>query len=252
MIELRGLTKRYGSFTAVNNIDLSVPRGELFGFLGPNGAGKTTTLRMIAGILRPTSGTVHIGGIDLAAQPTAAKSKLGFVPDRPFIYEKLSGSEFLRFVAGLYNQEGPQIEHRARELLALFDLEEWRDELVESYSHGMRQKLIISSAFVHRPEVIVVDEPMVGLDPKAARILKDLFREYTRRDHTIMMSTHTLEVAETMCDRIAIMQGGVIRAAGTMAELRANAEDGTAGLEDIFLRLTGENAARALVDVLNA
>jgi ABC-2 type transport system ATP-binding protein len=252
MIELRGLTKRYGSFTAVNNIDLSVPRGELFGFLGPNGAGKTTTLRMIAGILRPTSGTVHIGGIDLAAQPTAAKSKLGFVPDRPFIYEKLSGSEFLRFVAGLYNQEGPAIEHRARELLALFDLEEWRDELVESYSHGMRQKLIISSAFVHRPEVIVVDEPMVGLDPKAARILKDLFKEYTRRDHTIMMSTHTLEVAETMCDRIAIMQGGVIRAAGTMAELRANAEDGTAGLEDIFLRLTGENAARALVDVLNA
>jgi len=252
MIELRGLTKRYGSFTAVNNIDLSVPRGELFGFLGPNGAGKTTTLRMIAGILRPTSGTVHIGGIDLAAQPTAAKSKLGFVPDRPFIYEKLSGSEFLRFVAGLYNQEGPEIEHRARELLALFDLEEWRDELVESYSHGMRQKLIISSAFVHRPEVIVVDEPMVGLDPKAARILKDLFKEYTRRGHTIMMSTHTLEVAETMCDRIAIMQGGVIRAAGTMAELRANAEAGTAGLEEIFLRLTGENAARALVDVLNA
>jgi ABC-2 type transport system ATP-binding protein len=252
MIELRGLTKRYGTFTAVNNIDLSVPRGELFGFLGPNGAGKTTTLRMIAGILRPTTGTIHIGGIDIATQPKAAKSKLGFVPDRPFIYEKLTGTEFLRFVAGLYNQDGPEIEHRARELLALFDLEEWRDELVESYSHGMRQKLIISSAFVHRPEVIVVDEPMVGLDPKAARILKDLFKEYTRRDPTIMMSTHTLEVAETMCDRIAIMQGGVIRASGTMAELRANAEGGTAGLEEIFLRLTGENAARALVDVLDA
>jgi ABC-2 type transport system ATP-binding protein len=252
MIELTSLTKRYGTFTAVNAINLEVPRGELFGFLGPNGAGKTTTLRMIAGILRPTAGSVKIAGIDLAVDPIAAKSRLGFIPDRPFIYEKLTGAEFLRFVAGLYNQEGPQVEHRARELLALFDLEEWRDELVESYSHGMRQKLIISSAFVHRPEVIVVDEPMVGLDPKAARILKDLFREYTRRGQTIMMSTHTLEVAETMCDRIGIIQGGVIRACGTMAELRASAQAGTMGLEEIFLRLTGENAARALVDVLDA
>jgi ABC-2 type transport system ATP-binding protein len=252
MIELTDLTKRYGSFTAVNAINLEVPRGELFGFLGPNGAGKTTTLRMIAGILRPTSGRVRIGGIDLAADPIGAKTKLGFIPDRPFIYEKLTGAEFLRFVAGLYDQEGPPVEHRARELLALFDLEEWRDELVESYSHGMRQKLIISSAFVHRPEVIVVDEPMVGLDPKAARILKDLFREYTNRGHTIMMSTHTLEVAESLCDRIAIIQGGLLRACGSMDELRSSAESGAQGLEQIFLRLTGENTARALVDVLNA
>jgi len=252
MIKLTNLTKRYGKFTAVNAIDLEVPKGELFGFLGPNGAGKTTTLRMIAGILRPTSGTVHIGGIDIVANPIAAKSKLGFIPDRPFIYEKLTGTEFLQFVAGLYDQDGTQVEHRARELLALFDLEQWADELVESYSHGMRQKLIISSAFVHRPEVIVVDEPMVGLDPKAARILKDLFREYTHRGHTIMMSTHTLEVAETMCDRIGIIQGGVIRACGTMQDLRNSAETGTMGLEDIFLRLTGENAARELVDVLDA
>jgi ABC-2 type transport system ATP-binding protein len=252
MIKLTNLTKRYGSFTAVNSINLEVPRGELFGFLGPNGAGKTTTLRMIAGILRPTSGTVEIGGVNVVNEPVAAKSKLGFIPDRPFIYEKLTGAEFLRFVAGLYGQKGPEIEHRARELLALFDLEEWRDELVESYSHGMRQKLIISSAFVHRPEVIVVDEPMVGLDPKAARILKDLFREYTRRGHTVMMSTHTLEIAEGMCDRIAIIQNGVIRAAGTMADLRATAESGAMGLEQIFLRLTGENAARELVDVLDA
>jgi ABC-2 type transport system ATP-binding protein len=252
MIKLTNLVKRYGDFTAVNAIDLDVPRGELFGFLGPNGAGKTTTLRMIAGILRPTSGTIEIGGVDLTRNPIAAKSVLGFIPDRPFIYEKLTGAEFLRFVAGLYNQEGAQVEHRARELLALFDLEEWRDELVESYSHGMRQKLIISSAFVHRPEVIVVDEPMVGLDPKAARIIKDLFREYCNRGHTIMMSTHTLEVAESMCDRIGIIQGGVIRALGTMSELRVSAQSGAEGLEQIFLRLTGENAARALVDVLDA
>ena len=252
MIRITDLTKRYGGFTAVDAISLEVPQGELFGFLGPNGAGKTTTLRMIAGILRPSAGRVEIGGVDIVQDPIAAKSKLGFIPDRPFIYEKLTGAEFLRFVAGLYGQSGPRIEHRARELLALFDLEDWRDELVESYSHGMRQKLIISSAFVHRPDVIVVDEPMVGLDPKAARILKDLFREYTRRGHTIMMSTHTLEVAEAMCDRIGIIQGGKIRACGTMAELRQSAEDGAQGLEHIFLRLTGESAARELVQVLDA
>ena len=252
MIAVSSLTKRYGSFTAVNSINLEVPRGELFGFLGPNGAGKTTTLRMIAGILRPTSGTIQIGGVDLTKDPIAAKSVLGFIPDRPFIYEKLTGVEFLRFVAGLYGQSGADVERRGRELLALFDLEEWRDELVESYSHGMRQKLIISSAFVHKPEVIVVDEPMVGLDPKAARTLKDLFREYTRRGHTIMMSTHTLEVAQTLCDRIGIIQRGVIRACGTMDELRASAESGVSGLEDIFLRLTGEGLARELVEVLDA
>jgi len=252
MIRLQNLSKRYGGFTAVNAIDLDVPRGQLFGFLGPNGAGKTTTLRMIAGILRPTGGTVEIGGVDISVDPIAAKMKLGFIPDRPFIYEKLTGAEFLRFVAGLYDQEGPEVEHRARELMALFDLEEWRDELVESYSHGMRQKLIISSAFVHRAEVIVVDEPMVGLDPKAARILKDLFREYTHRGNTIMMSTHTLEVAESLCERIAIIQAGKIRACGTMSELRQNAEGGAKGLEEIFLKLTGENAARELIEVLNA
>ena len=252
MIQLRSLTKRYGKFTAVDAINLSVARGEIFGFLGPNGAGKTTTLRMIAGILRPTAGTVQIGGVDVVKDPLTAKAKLGYIPDRPFIYEKLTGAEFLRFVAGLYDQQGPDVEHRANELLALFDLEEWRDELVESYSHGMRQKLIISSAFVHRPEVIVVDEPMVGLDPKAARILKDLFREYVTRGHTIMMSTHTLEVAESLCDRIAIIQGGKIRAEGTMRELRTQSEDGTERLESIFLKLTGEEAQRKLVQVLDA
>jgi ABC-2 type transport system ATP-binding protein len=251
MIELSSLTKNYGTFTAVDHVDLLVPRGELFGFLGPNGAGKTTTLRMIAGILRPTAGTVRIAGVDVTADPIAAKSVLGFIPDRPFIYEKLTGAEFLRFVAGLFGQSGPDVESRARELLAVFDLEEWRDELVESYSHGMRQKLIISSAFVHRPEVIVVDEPMVGLDPRAAKTLKQLFREYTNRGRTIMMSTHTLEVAETLCDRIAIMNGGRIRACGTMDELRADAVAGAAGLEDIFLRLTGDAAVRELLGVLD-
>ena len=251
MIELTGLTKRYGSFTAVDSLSLTVPSGELFGFLGPNGAGKTTTLRMIAGILAPTSGTIRVNGVDLHADPVTAKLQLGYIPDRPFIYEKLTGMEFLRFVAGLYQQEGPDIDRRGAELLTMFDLYEWRNELVESYSHGMRQKLIISSAFVHRPDVIVVDEPMVGLDPKAARILKDLFREYVGRGHTIMMSTHTLEVAEGMCDRIGIIQHGTIRALGTMDDLRATAGAGMP-LESIFLKLTGETAARDAVAVLDA
>jgi ABC-2 type transport system ATP-binding protein len=252
MIRLTGLTKHYGSFVAVDGLDLHVPQGELFGFLGPNGAGKTTTLRMIAGILKPTAGRVEIGGVDLATDPIRAKAKLGFIPDRPFIYEKLTGGEFLRFVAGLYDQHGPLVEHRARELLALFDLEEWRDELVESYSHGMRQKLIIASAFVHRPEVIVVDEPHVGLDPKAIKILRDLFREYAARGHTIMMSTHTLATAESLCDRIGIIVNGRMHALGTMEEMRTSATYGGSGLEEIFLRLTGENAARNLMDVLDA
>ena len=239
MIRLTNLTKRYGSFTAVDGIDLEVPSGELFGFLGPNGAGKTTTLRMIAGILKPTSGVVEIGGDDLERKPRKAKTRMGFIPDRPFVYDKLTGAEFLRFVAALYGQEGPVIERHMDELLKLFDLAPWKDELTESYSHGMRQKLIISSALLHRPEVIVVDEPMVGLDPKSARLLKDLFKEFTQRGGTILMSTHTLEVAEDMCDRIGIIQGGKIVACGTMAELRHQFAAGDASLEDLFLRLTG-------------
>lgn len=251
MIRLTRLTKKYGTFTAVDAIDLHVPRGELFGFVGPNGAGKTTTLRMIAGILKPTMGKVEIARIDIAKDPIAAKAKLGFIPDRPFIYEKLTGAEFLRFVAGLYGEQGAKVEHRARELMALFDLEEWRDELVESYSHGMRQKLIVSSAFVHRPEVIVVDEPHVGLDPKSIKILRELFKEYVRRGHTILMSTHTLDAAEALCDRIAIIANGRIAACGTMDELRVGARQ-KGGLEEIFMRLTGQHAARNLVEVLDA
>lgn len=251
MIRLKSLTKRYGNFVAVDNIDLHVSKGEIFGFLGPNGAGKTTTLRIIAGIMRPTKGSITIGGDDVVNNPMAAKRRLGFIPDRPFVYEKLTGAEFLRFVAGLYQQDGEIVERRIDELLDVFELTQWKNELVECYSHGMRQKLIISSALIHRPEVIVVDEPMVGLDPKAARLLKDIFRQFVHRGGTVLMSTHTLEVAEAMCNRIAIIQQGKIVAHGTMEELRKQTAAGDASLEDLFLKLTGGPVMRELVAVLD-
>jgi ABC-2 type transport system ATP-binding protein len=228
-----------------------VPRGTLYGFLGPNGAGKTTTLRMIAGILRPTAGRVLLGGDDIHRDPLTAKRRLGYIPDRPFVYDKLTGAEFLRFVAGLYGQEGDGVERRMEELLEVFELSSWKDELVEAYSHGMRQKLIISSALIHRPECIVVDEPMVGLDPKAARLLKDIFRQFVEHGGTVLMSTHTLEVAEAMCDRIAIIQHGRIVASGTMAEIREQTATGHGvGLEELFLKLTGGVHAKELAAVL--
>jgi ABC-2 type transport system ATP-binding protein len=239
MIQVDHLVKRYGGFTAVDDLSFAVPRGTLFGFHGPNGAGKTTTKRMIAPIHRPTSGEIRIAGVPTWEKPQVIKQMIGYIPDRPYVYEKLTGAEFVRFVAALYGQEGPAVERRMNELLEVFELTPWRDELTESYSHGMRQKLIISSAFAHRPEVIVVDEPMVGLDPKSARTLKDLFRAYVDRGGTILMSTHTLEVAEGMCDRIAIIQRGKLLAEGTMAELREQSASGDESLEALFLRLTG-------------
>jgi len=250
MIRLEGLTKKYGKFIAVDRLDLHVPKGELYGFLGPNGAGKTTTLRMIAGILRPTAGSVFIGGDDLIASPLTAKMRIGFIPDRPYMYDKLTGAEFLRFVAGLFNQDGAVIERRIDELLDLFELSVWKNELIESYSHGMRQKLIISSALIHRPACIVVDEPMVGLDPKGARLLKDIFRSFVDRGGTVLMSTHTLEVAEAMCDRIGIIQEGKIVACGSMEELREQTASGDATLEELFLKLTGGAAIRELTALL--
>jgi ABC-2 type transport system ATP-binding protein len=238
MIRLDGLTKRYGDFTAVDGLDLDVGSGLIFGLLGPNGAGKTTTLRMIAGILEPDAGTVELGGHDIVRDPRAARTLLGFVPDRPFVYEKLTGAELLRFTAGLYGLDGPEIEARIDELLELWDLAPWRDQLIESYSHGMRQKIIISSALVHRPKILVVDEPMVGLDPRSARLLKDLLRSFADAGGTAMVSTHTLELAETLCDRLAVIDRGRIVAQGTLDDLRRKVAVDAAGLEEVFLRIT--------------
>ena len=251
MIKTIDLTKEYGKFRAVDKVSLPVRPGEIYGFLGPNGAGKTTTIRMLIGLLRPTSGRVIIDGHDLEAEPVAAKSVVGFIPDRPYLYEKLTGEEFLRFMAGLYGVDGERIGERITELLGFFDLLDWRNELIESYSHGMKQRTVMASALIHKPKVIIVDEPMVGLDPKGARLLKDAFRRLAREGHSIFMSTHTLEVAEQMCDRLAIIHEGRIIAEGGMEELRARAEEkAEAQLEDIFLSLVGTDDMKEIIDSL--
>ncbi len=250
MIELEGLTKRYGEFLAVDGVTLTIGVGRIFGLLGPNGAGKTTTLQMIAGILEPDSGRVRIGGHDMAGEPMAARAILGFVPDRPFVYEKLTGAELLLFTAGLHGISGPSLERRIDELLELWDLLPWRDQLVESYSHGMRQKLILSSALVHGPDVLVIDEPMVGLDPRSARLLKSLLRTYADNGGTVLVSTHTLELAEVLCDELAVIDRGRVTASGTLADLRRVAETEDAGLEEIFLKITRGAAESEIAAVL--
>jgi ABC-2 type transport system ATP-binding protein len=250
MIAIHDLVKRYGQFTAVDGVSLEVVPGEIHGFLGPNGAGKTTTLRMIAGLLKPTAGRILVNGHDVAKEPEAAKRSLGFIPDRPFIYEKLTGGEFLRFHGGLYGLEDPAIAERVREMLELFELVRWEHELVESFSHGMKQRLVMCAAFLHRPSAVVVDEPMVGLDPRGARLIKDVFRKMSARGVAILMSTHTLEVAQEMCDRISIILKGQIIARGTVAELRGLAGDPNQHLTEVFLRLTGGSALQEIDEVL--
>jgi ABC-2 type transport system ATP-binding protein len=242
MILVESLVKAFGSFKAVDGVSLEVASGEIHGFLGPNGAGKTTTLRVIAGLLKPDLGRVTIDGHDLAREPEAAKGALGFIPDRPFLYEKLTAAEFLRFHGGLYGIDGDAVTARSRELLDLFELLGWKDELVESFSHGMKQRLVLCAAFLHRPKAVVVDEPMVGLDPRGARLIKQIFRVMSRKGVAILMSTHTLEVAEEMCDRISIIQGGRIIARGTVLELQALAGTDDPQLTPVFLKLTGGSA----------
>jgi ABC-2 type transport system ATP-binding protein len=239
MILVENLVKAFGSFKAVDGVSLDVAPGEIHGFLGPNGAGKTTTLRVIAGLLKPTAGRVAIDGHDLAREPGAAKSALGFIPDRPFLYEKLSALEFMRFVAGIYGFHGASLDGRIDEMLELVELHQVRSQLIESYSHGMKQRLVVASAFLHKPKVMVVDEPMVGLDPKGARLIKRVFREYCDSGHSVFVSTHTLEVAQELCDRIGIILRGELVALGTLDDLKAQAETNAQNLEEIFLKLTG-------------
>lgn len=248
MIQLEHLTKRYGSFTAVDDLNLQLSEGEIFGFLGPNGAGKTTTIRMMMGLLKPTAGRIRLGGHDLATAPLAAKAISTFVPDRPFVYEKLTGREFLHFVGGLYRVPEELYRERASESLDFFRLSDWGDELVENYSHGMKQRLVVAAALLPDPKILVVDEPMVGMDPIGARMFKALLRSLTLKGKTVFMSTHSLEVAEELCDRIGIILGGKLIALGTLDELQRQAgQEGR--LEDIFLKLT---AAPDMLEVIEA
>ena len=250
MIKISNLVKRYKNTDAVKGIDLEIPEGEFFGFLGPNGAGKTTTIKMMVGLLKPTSGALTIDGHDIMENPVQAKSVLGYIPDRPFIYEKLTGREYLEFVADLYGMDSRLAADRSEKYLEFFDLAEASDELIEAYSHGMKQKLVISGALLHDPKVLVVDEPMVGLDPKGARQVKELFMDLCRKGSSIFMSTHSLGIAQAMCDRIGIIQKGEVIALGTVEELRKQARADHEHLEDIFLELTGDTNLERLFDPL--
>lgn len=250
LIETRDLTKRYGDKVAVDHVSFDVYAGEVFGFLGPNGAGKTTTIKMIVGLLQPTSGTVHVAGYDIQTQPRLAKASCGYVPDTPNLYAKLTGRELLHFVADLYDLDRNQAVRRADELLRMFELTSAADDTVDSYSHGMQQKTSLAAALMHDPKVLVLDEPTVGLDPKSARLIKDILRQLADRGAAVMLSTHILEIAERMCDRIGIINKGELVAVGTMDELRMLDKTGQTSLEDIFLSLTGGAEETEIAEVL--
>jgi len=249
LIETNQLTKRYGEKLAVDQVSFTVHAGEIFGFLGPNGAGKTTTIKMIVGLLLPTTGQVKVTGYDVQKEPLQAKAASGYVPDTPHLYQKLSGRELLRFVGDLYGVGSAQISRRIDELLRLFDLEAAGEDTIDSYSHGMRQKTALAAALMHDPKVLVLDEPTVGLDPKSARLIKDILRQMANRGAAIFLSTHILEIAERMCDRIGIIDRGKLIAVGSMDELRLLGR-GETSLEEIFLNLTGGAEYAEIAEVL--
>jgi ABC-2 type transport system ATP-binding protein len=240
MIELDNLLKKFGDLIAVNQVNLVVPRGEFFALLGPNAAGKTTTLRLISGLIKPTSGSVRVAGFNLQTHSLEARRRLAYVPDFPFLYDKLTPGEFMRFMGQVFRMDPLDLEQSARELIVAFHLEPFLDSLLESLSHGTRQRVAIASALLHHPEVFIIDEPMVGLDPQHARLVKDTLKARTRNGMTVLMSTHQLSVAEEMADRIGIMHQGRLVALGSRDELRRLS--GSAGaLEEIFLALTQDS-----------
>ncbi|HBI56380.1 MAG TPA: ABC transporter [Firmicutes bacterium] len=238
LIKTENLTKRFGTATAVNGLNLEVKAGEIFGFLGPNGSGKTTTIKMLTGLLEPTAGSAFICGLDIVKEPAKAKALLAYVPDQPKLYGKLTAREFLALMADLYRIPREISRQRAQQLLAMFDLENRADELLEGYSHGMRQKVILAAALIHQPRVLLMDEPTVGLDPASARLLKDVMAELARQGATIFVSTHILEIAERLCHRVGILKEAQLIAQGSPEELRSQVGS-SESLEDIFLELTG-------------
>jgi len=238
MIEIQGLTKTFGEKRAVDSLQLSVGRGVFFTFLGPNGAGKTTTMKIMAGLLHPSGGTVLIDGVDVVKDPVSAKAKIGYIPDHPFLYGRLTGWEFLRFVGGLYRMSEERVVRRAEELLGVFDLGKEAHRLIDGYSHGMRQRLAFTACFLHEPSVVIIDEPWVGLDPRNIRAAIDFLREMARQGVTIFMSTHSLDIAEKIAERIGIIHLGKLLYDGSLDALRNGS---SRGLEEIFLELTGES-----------
>ena len=265
MIVCRELTKHFGEFKAVERMEFRVQEGEMFGFLGPNGAGKTTTIKMLTGLLNPTSGSAEIGGFDIQKNPIQAKAIFGYIPDNPFLYEKLSGSEYLNFIADLYSVSKAGRSQKVSDLLNLFELQEKSAELIQGYSRGMRQKIALAGALIHQPKVIFLDKPTVGLDPRGARVMQDILRELCHRGTTVFMSTHILEVAERMCDRIAIINRGSMIAQGTMEQIRSRQtvsensdssqisgsdSENQKSLEEIFLELTGNDDQADLIRFL--
>ncbi|MCB9744762.1 MAG: ABC transporter ATP-binding protein [Alphaproteobacteria bacterium] len=244
MIRTEGIAKRYAGFQALQPLDLEVEDGEVFGFLGPNGAGKTTTIRILSGVLPPSEGRVFIDGVDMAVDPVSAKSRIGFIPDRPYLYEKLTAREMLAFIGGLYGMSEADIRAKGDALLEFHGLGEFADRLIEGFSHGMKQRLTLSAALLHEPRLLIVDEPMVGLDPKGHKQIKDVFRQIAASGRTVFLSTHSLDVAQEVCDRLAIIHKGRIVAKGTYEELRARRGPDAADLEEVFLRILDEESQR--------
>jgi len=239
MIELEQLVKKFGNLTAVDHVSLKIPRGEFFAILGPNAAGKTTMIKLLAGLMKPTSGCARICGFDIQTQPLEARKRLAYVPDYPFLYDKLTAREFFRFIGQLFHLDAARIEKNAQQLIARFHLSEFADRALEGLSHGTRQRVAIASALLHDPEVFVIDEPMVGLDPQHARVVKDVLKERSLAGMTVLVSTHQLSIAEEMADRIGIINGGKLIAVGTRDELRIRS--GSSGhLEETYLSLTAE------------
>ncbi len=238
MIELCNVTKRFGSFTAVDNISLEIPSGEFFGFLGPNGAGKTTTIKMMAGLFTPTNGHILINGIDVFLHPLAAKQQTAYVPDQPFLYDKLTGREFMFFVGGLYRVPKMELARRIDELIERFEIGPWVDKRTEDYSQGMRQRITIAAGLVHNPKVIIIDEPMVGLDPRSAKIVKETLKARSQAGTTVFMSTHSLPIAEELCDRVGIINNGRLAFVGTQTQLDSLKRQYDGKFESVFLELT--------------
>jgi ABC-2 type transport system ATP-binding protein len=241
MIELHHLRKTFGSFVAVDDVTLSIPSGEFFGFLGPNGAGKTTTIKMMTGLFTPTAGRIEINGFDVVQQPQEAKSTFGYIPDHPYLYDKLTGREFIYYMGGLYRMEKNDLKENVDRVIDLLELASWVDKKTEDYSQGMRQRVTFAAAFVHRPKTVIIDEPMVGLDPRSARIVKDSLKKMANEGASIFMSTHILEMAEELCDRIGIINKSRIIFLDTKENLHLHKTKYDGNLESVFLELTKES-----------